>query len=73
VPLVAGFVSYYLHIAFKTDSAAQAPEKLYKEKGLMAYLAVCVFAFVALMFVQIPALYNLFNVVPSGTAPLWKF
>ena len=73
VPLVAGFVSYYLHIAFKTDSAAQAPERLYREMGLMAYLAVCVFAFVALMFVQVPALYDWFNVVPSGTAPLWKF
>jgi 4-hydroxybenzoate polyprenyltransferase len=73
VPLVAGFVSYYLHIAFKADSAAEAPEKLYREKGLMAYLGVCVLAFVGLMFVQIPALYHWFNVVPSGTSPLWKF
>jgi 4-hydroxybenzoate polyprenyltransferase len=73
VPLVAGFVSYYLHIAFKADSAAQAPEKLYREKGLMAYLALCVLAFLTLMFVHIPALYDLFNVTPSGTVPLWKF
>src|SRR5205814_80784 len=33
VPLVAGFVSYYLHIAFKKESAAHSPEKLYREKG----------------------------------------
>jgi 4-hydroxybenzoate polyprenyltransferase len=73
VPLVAGFVSYYLHIAFKLDSAAQAPEKLYKEKGLMAYLTVCAIAFIGLMFVQIPVLYDWFNVVPSANNPLWKF
>lgn len=72
VPLVAGFIAYYLHISFKADSAAQAPEKLYKEKGLMLYLLVCVVAFTGLMFVHIPALYDWFNVVPSKTAPLWK-
>src|SRR5207248_2013734 len=49
VPLVAGFVSYYLQIAFKLGGAAQAPERLYKEKGLVAYLLVCVAAFVGLM------------------------
>jgi 4-hydroxybenzoate polyprenyltransferase len=73
VPLIAGFVSYYLHIAFKTESAAQSPEKLYREKGLMAYLVVCVLAFVSLMFVQIPVLYDWFKVTPSTTSPLWKF
>jgi 4-hydroxybenzoate polyprenyltransferase len=73
VPLVAGFVSYYLHIAFKQDSAAQAPEKLYREKGLVLYLVVCVLAFGILMFVQIPVLYDLFNVTASKAPPLWKF
>jgi 4-hydroxybenzoate polyprenyltransferase len=72
VPLVSGFVCYYLHIAFKPKSAAQAPERLYREKGLMAYLAVCVLAFVALMFVEVPALYQLFNVAPSAAPALWK-
>jgi decaprenyl-phosphate phosphoribosyltransferase len=73
VPLVAGFVSYYLHIALKPDSAAQAPEKLYREKGLVLYLGVCVLAFTLLMFTHIPALYDLFNVTPSNTPPLWRF
>jgi len=73
VPLVAGFVSYYLHIAFKQDSAAQAPEKLYRETGLMLYLTVCVLAFAGLMFVEIPVLYTWFNVVPSAAPALWKF
>lgn len=71
-PLVAGFVCYYMHIALKPDSAAQNPEKLYREKGLMAYLVLCVVAFFALMFVQIPALYDFFNVLPSPVDPLWK-
>jgi 4-hydroxybenzoate polyprenyltransferase len=73
VPLVAGFVCYYLHIAFKETSAAQNPERLYREKGLMAYLVVCVLAFTGLMFVEIPALYQLFNVVPAAAPTLWKF
>ena len=72
VPLVAGFVSYYLGIAFKEESAAQSPEQLYREKGLMAYLALCLLAFVVLMLIEIPALYTLFNVPPSQVPALWK-
>jgi hypothetical protein len=62
-----------LHIAFKEKSAAQNPERLYCETGLIAYLAVCVIAFTGLMFVEIPALYQLFNVVPAAAPALWKF
>jgi decaprenyl-phosphate phosphoribosyltransferase len=72
-PLVAGFICHYLHVAFKHDSAAQRPERLYREKGLMAYLVLCVAAFIALMFVHIPAMYDFFNVRPSEVPPLWKF
>ncbi len=72
-PLLAGFVCYYLHIAFKKDSAAQAPEKLYREKGLTLYLVVCVLAFFLLMFTNIPVLYKFFNVTASPVAPLWEF
>ncbi|MEX2317846.1 MAG: UbiA prenyltransferase family protein [Pirellulales bacterium] len=72
VPLVAGFFGYYLHIALKVDSPVQAPEKLYREWGLMIYLAVCLVAFVLLMFVEIPWLYELFNVPPSQVPALWK-
>jgi 4-hydroxybenzoate polyprenyltransferase len=72
-PLVAGFVCYYLYVAFKKDSAAQNPERLYKEKGLMIYLVVCVVAFFVLMLVGIEPLYHWFNVQPSNVDPLWKF
>jgi 4-hydroxybenzoate polyprenyltransferase len=73
VPLVAGFVCYYLHVTFRQSSPVMNPEHLYRERGLMAYLVVCVLAFTFLMFVHIPALYELFNVVPSSTPPLWTF
>jgi 4-hydroxybenzoate polyprenyltransferase len=73
VPLVGGFVCYYLHIAFKDKSAVQNPERLYRETGLMAYLAVCVLAFTGLIFVEIPVLYQLFNVVPAAAPALWRF
>ena len=71
-PLIAGFVCYYLMLAFKEESAAQNPEQLYRERGLMLYLAICMAVFVGLMFVQIPALYQWFNVEPSSVTPLWR-
>ena len=73
VPLIAGFISYYLYITFKHESAAQNPERLFQEKGLMAYLLICLTAFVVLMFVQIPMVYQLLDVPPSQVPPLWKF
>jgi 4-hydroxybenzoate polyprenyltransferase len=73
VPLIAGFFAYYMHVAFKKESAAQAPERLYRERGLMAYLVLCVVVFMLLMFVNIQPLYELFNVEPSRVAPLWEF
>ncbi|MBQ8955389.1 MAG: UbiA prenyltransferase family protein [Lachnospiraceae bacterium] len=47
---------YYLYIAFKDDSAVQKPEKLYKEKKLMAFVLLIVIIFVILTVVDIPAL-----------------
>jgi decaprenyl-phosphate phosphoribosyltransferase len=73
MPLVAGLFSYYLHVALKPASAAQAPELLYRERGLMIYLAVCLAVFLGLMLVRIPALYQLLNVPPAQAPPLWRF
>lgn len=72
IPLIAGFFSYYLHVALKPESAAQAPERLYRERGLMAYLVLCVVVLVGLMFVRVPALYDWFNVEPSKVPTLWR-
>jgi len=73
IPLIAGFFSYYLVVALKPNSPMQAPEKLYRETGLMVYLVLCLGAFVALMVIEVRPLYDLFNVNPSEIPSLWKF
>ena len=73
MPLVAGFFGYYLHIALKDHSPVQNPERLYREWGLMIYLAICLAAFLVVMFVEIPWLYEMFNVTPSRATVLWRF
>jgi 4-hydroxybenzoate polyprenyltransferase len=70
-PLIAGFLCYYLSLAFQQNSAVQSPERLYKERGLMIYMFLCILVFFGLMFVDIPALYDLFHVKQSPISPLW--
>jgi 4-hydroxybenzoate polyprenyltransferase len=71
-PLIAGFICYYMAMTLRPDSAAQKPEKLYRETGLVTYLVICMITFFGLMFVHIPAMYDFFNVQPSPVNPLWK-
>jgi 4-hydroxybenzoate polyprenyltransferase len=73
VPMIAGFFGYYLHVSLKVDSPVQNPERLYRERGLMIYLAICLVGFMVLMFVEIPWLYQLFHVTPSQAPALWRF
>ena len=54
MPLLAGFLAYYFKIGMQPDSAAQHPERLHRERGFMVYLAVCLVAFVLLMFTSMP-------------------
>ena len=61
LPVMVGLFCYYLFISFKEDSAAQAPEKLYKEKGLMVVVALFIIVFIVLLKVDIPALKNLLS------------
>jgi hypothetical protein len=60
-------------VTLKPNSPVQNPERLYRERGLMIYLSVCVVVFLGLMFVDIPGLYDVFNVTPSQMKSLWKF
>jgi len=71
VPLGAGLFAYYMRLGLLPDSPVQNPERLYRNRGFLVYLIVCVVAFVSLMFTSIPPLYKLFNVEPSGATPLW--
>ena len=67
MPCLVGLFCYYLLIAYKEDSAAQKPEKLYREKGLMLYVLVLVVLFVVLTHVRIPILQTF---VPTDLIPI---
>ncbi|MBA2670101.1 MAG: hypothetical protein H0U67_07015 [Gemmatimonadetes bacterium] len=65
-PLVALVMATYLALAFKANSAAQAPEKLYREPILMGAVLLTAGVMITLLFVDIPIMYN----VLAPTLPL---
>jgi decaprenyl-phosphate phosphoribosyltransferase len=71
-PLLAGLFGFYLRIGGRPDSAAQRPERLYRERGFVAFMVACTVIFVALMFTRMPILYEWFNVEASAVDPLWS-
>ena len=56
MPLFMGLFCYYFYLSFKKDSAAQKPEKLYKEKGLMLFCLVLCLIFILFMLIRVPVL-----------------
>ena len=42
LPFIAVAFAWYLHIGMKSDSAASTPERLYRERGFVAYLSFVV-------------------------------
>ncbi|MCR5791295.1 MAG: UbiA prenyltransferase family protein [Lachnospiraceae bacterium] len=54
MPFIFGLFCFYLYIAYKPDSAAQKPEKLYREKPLILYLAALIVILLICTFVDIP-------------------
>ncbi len=72
VPLAAGFFAYYMRLGLMPNSPVQHPEKLYRVRGFLLYSVICTVLFIALMFIEISALYDLFNIEPSNAEPLWK-
>lgn len=56
MPFLIGLFGYYFWLSYEKDSAVQKPEKLYREKWLMAYCFLVAVIFTALMFVDIPQL-----------------
>lgn len=54
MPVLFYLFCYYLYIANKPDSAAQKPEKLFREKKLMMLVAALTVLFVVLTVVDIP-------------------
>ncbi len=61
VPLIAGFIAWYIHLGFLVDSPTQNPEHLYKEKGFVAYAFLCLATMTWLMFANIPELQKMFS------------
>ena len=61
VPFLAGLFCWYFHISLKTDSAAQKPEKLYRERSMMLYVLFLIVLFSACMLIEIPALHPLLD------------
>lgn len=64
-PLVALVMASYLRVALKPDSAAQHPERLYRERGLMSAVIATTVVMVVLLRVDLPAVHRFV----SPTAP----
>ena len=64
VPAFALLLSYYLHIGFRPNSPVQYPERLYKEKVLVACVAFFIlYCFLLLFIVDLPWFEKMFNVL----------
>ena len=65
IPLIAAVIAWYIHIGFHYDSPVQYPEKLYKNRGLMTLLLITTIVMIALMFIDIPWLSEVFSKTPA--------
>jgi len=63
VPFLAGIIPIYMRLGFWEDSPAQYPERLYKQRGLMIYGTFCLVLVMALLFIDLPWLKEIFTPV----------
>ena len=56
MPAVTALFAQYLALSFRAGSSAQAPEKLYRERGLMALVALLAVVFLAATVFDVPLL-----------------
>lgn len=64
IPFIAGFIAWYLHLTYLEDSPVQYPEKLYKQRGFVAYSIVCVVVALLLLVWDLPFLAEFFAQTP---------
>ena len=64
-PAIALVMAVYLHVALKDNSAAQNPEKLYREPWLMASVVVASLLITVLLSIDLPIMQRIF----TPTAP----
>lgn len=62
LPLFAVLFVWYLYIGMQTNSVSQAPEKLYKQKKFVVFVAALGLVAVGLLFVDLPWLHVLLEV-----------
>jgi len=66
-PLIALLMSTYFRLAFQPNSAAQNPEKLYREPRLMIEATLVAVSMIALLYFDIPVLGRIFSpTLPSA-------
>jgi 4-hydroxybenzoate polyprenyltransferase len=64
IPFFAYLLAYYVYLGFREDSPVQYPEKLYREKHLMAAVGLCSLWCVTLLFmVDLPWFEQLFTLL----------
>ena len=61
LPIITALFAYYLFLSMAAGSAAQKPEKLYRERGLILLVLLLVAVFVVTTFVNFPSLVQLTN------------
>ena len=61
MPFYIGIFCYYFHMSCKDDSAAQSPEKLYKDRAIVLYVLLLLFTFMIAMLLDIPVLEQLLS------------
>jgi decaprenyl-phosphate phosphoribosyltransferase len=68
-PLVGLLFASYFDLAMKQQSAAQAPEKLYRERTLVVILGLLIAVFMVLSFIRLPLLETLLVPLRFGGQP----
>jgi decaprenyl-phosphate phosphoribosyltransferase len=61
IPLIAGFIAWYIQLGLLENSPTQYPELLYKQKGFVVYCLLSGCCIQVLFFIDIPFLYRLFQ------------
>ena len=61
IPLIAGFIAWYIHLGFLEDSPAQYPEQLYRQRGFFLYCMLCMIVMLSLLFIPVPILHTVFR------------
>jgi len=61
IPLIAGFIAWYIHLGFLEDSPAQYPEQLYRQRGFFLYCVLCMIVMLLLLFIPVPLLHTIFQ------------